>query len=77
MGNVARAVEKRNAHKSVTGNLKERGHLEDLGVDWKTIFKWELQMQRLNLFGSERGPIIELCGHCNKPSVDTKRMCNY
>ena len=72
MGNVARTVEKRNAHKSVTGNLKERGHLEDLGVDWKTAFKWVLQMQRLNSFGSEKGEIIGVCGHCNKPSVDIK-----
>jgi len=35
-------------------------------------FKWELQIQRLNLFGSEKGPIIGVCGHCNTPSVDTK-----
>ena len=50
---------------TVTGNLKERGHLEELGVDWKTAFKWELQMQRLNSFDSEKGPIIGICGHCN------------
>jgi len=23
---------------------KERGHLQELGVDWKTPFKWEFQM---------------------------------
>ena len=25
------------------GNLRERGHLEDLGVDLKTVFKWIFQ----------------------------------
>ena len=25
-----------------SGNLKERNHLEDLGIDWKIILKWIL-----------------------------------
>ena len=27
------------------GNLKERNHLEDLGIDGSTIFKWILSNQ--------------------------------
>jgi hypothetical protein len=31
------------------GNLKEIGHLEDLGIDGKTILKWILQLVGLRV----------------------------
>jgi hypothetical protein len=34
---VARMNEKRNVWNVLVGKLKERDHLEDLGVDWKNI----------------------------------------
>jgi hypothetical protein len=27
------------------GNLKERNHLEDLGIDWRIMLKWTLKKQ--------------------------------
>ena len=37
--------EKRNAYKYLVGNLKERNHLEDLGVDGRMTLKWKLNKQ--------------------------------
>ena len=39
-GHVARMGDMRNAHRVLVGNLMERGHLEDLGVNGRIILKW-------------------------------------
>ena len=37
---VARMVEKRGAYRVLGGNLRERDHLEDSGVDGRIILRW-------------------------------------
>ena len=37
---VARMVEKRGVHRVLGGNLRERDHLEDSGVDGRIILRW-------------------------------------
>jgi len=37
---VVRLDEKTNAHRHFVGNLKEKDHLEDLGLDRRMIIKW-------------------------------------
>jgi len=38
------------------GNLKERGHLEDTGVEWRTTLNWILKgMERCGLKGCGSG----------------------
>ena len=37
---VARMVDMRGARRVLVGNLLERGHLEDLGVNGRIILKW-------------------------------------
>jgi hypothetical protein len=38
---------KRNAYKYLVGYLKERNHLEDLGVDGRMTLKWTLALSLL------------------------------
>jgi hypothetical protein len=40
MGCVARSGNKRNAYRVCWSNLRERDHLEGLGVDWRIILRW-------------------------------------
>jgi hypothetical protein len=40
IGKYASMGEKRNAYSVSWGNLKERDHVEDLGVDGMVIVKW-------------------------------------
>jgi hypothetical protein len=42
MGPVARVWERRGTFKILVGNWKERGHLEDPGVDGRIVLKWIL-----------------------------------
>jgi hypothetical protein len=42
LGHVARMGQKRNAYNILVGNLKERDHLEDIGVDGRVILEWIL-----------------------------------
>jgi hypothetical protein len=39
-GHVVCLDEKTNAHRYFVGNLKEKDHLEDLGVDRRLKIKW-------------------------------------
>jgi len=39
-GHVSRTVEKRYAYRFWWGNLRERDHLEDPGVDGRLILRW-------------------------------------
>jgi len=39
-GHVVCLDEKTNAYRYFAGNLKEKDHLEDLGVDRRTTIKW-------------------------------------
>jgi len=39
-GNVARMGERRGVHWALWGNQRERGHLEDPGVDERIILRW-------------------------------------
>jgi hypothetical protein len=40
VGHVARMGARRVVFRVLMGNLRERGHLEDPGVDGRTIFRW-------------------------------------
>jgi hypothetical protein len=42
---VAHTGGTRNAYRILDGNLKERDHSEDLGVDGRTILEWILRKQ--------------------------------
>jgi len=39
-GHVACIGEKRGVYRVLVGNLSERDHLEDAGVDWRIILRW-------------------------------------
>ena len=39
-GHVARMGEKRSVYRVLVGNLRGRGHLEDLGIDGRIILRW-------------------------------------
>jgi hypothetical protein len=42
VGHVAHMGEERNVYKSLIGNQKERGHLEDQGIDGRMGSEWIL-----------------------------------
>ena len=62
---------KRNAYKYLAGKLKERNHLEDLGVDGRMTLKRTLNKQDVRVWASfiwlMRGTNCRLLSHCNKP----------
>lgn len=56
--------EKRNAHKFLVANLKERHHLEDLGTDMSMILKWILKKWDWRMWtecGSGQKPVAGSC----------------
>ena len=40
---VVRKWERRSAYRVLVGNLREKEHLEDVGIDGKIILKWILK----------------------------------
>ena len=44
-GRVAGMGEMRSAHRGLVGNLMERIHLEDLGVNGRIILKWIFRLE--------------------------------
>ena len=51
-GQVACVGKKRNAYKYLVGNLKERNHLEDIGVDGRITLKRTLNKQDARVWAS-------------------------
>jgi hypothetical protein len=62
----ARMGEKKNVQGVWLEYLKDRDHLQDLGLDWKIILKGILKKQEgseLDLCGEVEGQMAESCEH--------------
>ena len=57
------------------GNLRERDHLDDLGIDGRIILKWifgKWDGNGLNWPGSGQGQVVGSCEFANDPSGSIK-----
>jgi hypothetical protein len=56
-------------------NLKERDHLEDLGLNGRTILKWDFEKYFGNvdwIYVTQGGQVVRCCECGNEPSVFTR-----
>jgi hypothetical protein len=58
--------------KSLSGNLKERNHSEDLEVDGRIILGWILRKYGGKSSDTGRHPMAGFCEHGNEPSGSIK-----
>jgi hypothetical protein len=64
------------AYRSFVGSMKERDHLEDVGVDWSIILNCILKsmMRELDLYDSGQKQVPGPCDNSNKILGFIKRM---
>jgi hypothetical protein len=76
MKNTACLGENRNAYRVLVGNLKERDHLKDLGIDGRVTLQQycrnSIRGHRLDYLAQKKGRAAGSYKHSNKPSGSVK-----